>query len=527
MVVSGEPLATDAGLEVLRQGGNAFDAAVAVGFALAVTYPQAGNLGGGGFFVGLTNHGTPMALDFRETAPAAAKKDMFLDDKGDIAPSKSIESYQSVGVPGTVDGLLELQHKFGKLPLYDDMRPAIRLAKYGFKVSAALHETFVHELDRLTHKDGPGAVFYPDGAPVAEGTILIQSDLGNTLQHIAEQGRVAFYEGDIATSIAREMERLGGLITVDDLKKYRPKWREPFIFRVGDYEFITHPLPSSGGIVLDQILNLVDLKALQSAGYGSAAYVRGVTEAERLAYADRNYFLGDADFVKVPVGEITSHGYLEQRQKLIPASGAGSSKGVTHGGAEKLETTHFCATDKFGNVAAITYTLNGSYGMGAMVPGGGFFLNNEMDDFTSKPGEPNMFGLVQGDANSIQPHKRPLSSMTPTIIKRDGRFYATFGSPGGSTIITTVLQIYLNLTLFNMDIQHAIDAARFHHQWLPDQIDYEDGAFTAEALTALQGMGYTLNRKESIGIAEGIVRLPDGSFVGWSDRRGSGKAEGY
>ncbi len=527
MVTTSEPIATDVGVKILKKGGNAFDAAVAVGFALAVTYPEAGNIGGGGFLVGLTQHGTPMALDFRECAPRAASKDMFLDEAGNPVPDRSISSYKAVGIPGTVDGLLELQKKFGKLTLQEDMAPAIDLANLGFTVSADLHRALAAEQDRLSKIGPTSVIFYPDGQPLAEGSRLIQHDLAATLQRISDKGRAGFYEGDIASMFATEMDRGGGLITEQDLKEYHAKWREALTFKAGKYEVITMPLPSSGGVTMEQILGLSNLDALKAAGHNSASYVQQLVEAERLAYADRNHYLGDRDFVKVPVAELTSRSYLEKRSKLMPVGHAGSSKVVSPGALENPETTHFCVVDRSGNVAAITYTLNGGFGMGSVLPGTGFFLNNEMDDFTSKVGSANMFGLVQGDANSIEPKKRMLSSMTPTILKEDGHFAATFGSPGGSTIITTVTQMFLNYALFGMKPDDAVAAPRFHHQGLPDVVEVEPSTLSADVEAALKSMGYTLKEVRGLGLVNAIFRMGDGSLVGASDPRGAGKAAGF
>jgi gamma-glutamyltranspeptidase / glutathione hydrolase len=358
------------------------------------------------------------------------------------------------------------------------------------------------------------------------GHLLRQPDLARTLERISKSGRDGFYAGETARLIVEEMKEGGGIISQADLTTYRSKWRDPFIFRSGDHELITMGVPSSGGVTLAQILGLLDLGALKRADWNSAEYMHRIIEAERLAYADRNTFLGDPDFVRVPVARLTSAEYLTERRKLMPFGKAGDSKAVGPGKPEPEETTHYAVADREGNVVAITYTINGSYGMGAVVKGAGFLLNNEMDDFTSKPGVPNMFGLVQSDANAIAPGKRMLSSMTPTIVRRNGQFLFTVGSPGGSTIITTVLQVYLNVTMFGMNIRSAIDAPRFHHQWLPDEVAYEALSFSPDTLRSLREMGYTLRERSALGIACGIGRR-DGVYTGWSDKRGEGTAAGF
>lgn len=535
MVVTAEPNATDVGVEILHKGGNAFDAAVAVGFALAVTYPQAGNIGGGGFFVGLTQHGTPMALDFLETAPAAAKRDMFLDADGNLIAGESTHSYRAVGIPGTVDGLLELQKKFGKMKLEEDLAPAIRLAEFGFPVSQAFHDSLAGEQQRLSSSGTAQDLFYPDGQPLAVGSTFAQPDLAKTLKGIAANGRAGFYEGNNARLIAQEMETQGGLITERDLKNYHCKWREPFVFNVGDANVISAPLPSAGGVMIDEIAGLANLSALKSEGRQSAAFVHDVVEGERLAFSDRTNYLGDPAFAHVSLDDLLSRSSLEKRRKLIPARKAGVSAGGP-GGAEHRETTHFCVVDKAGNVAAITYTVGDSYGLGALVPGTGFLLNNEMDDFNAKPGVFNSehltsgtfgSGLAQAAPNEVQAGKRPLSSMTPLIVRKGDSFWFTVGTPGGATIVSTDFELLLDVSLFGMSLPEAMDAGRFHHQWLPDEIDYEEGAFGAEVVAQLTGMGYTLKQVGSIGNAAAIIRLPDGSLQGCADKRGAGKASGF
>lgn len=526
MVASVEPLATQAGVEILKAGGNAFDAAVAVGFALAVTYPQAGNIGGGGFMVAMDSSGEFHALDFREIAPRSAHRDMFLNEKGEPDAEMSQKSHLAVGVPGTVDGLVRAQYRFGKLPLREVMLPAIRLARNGFTVHPRLASSLRSSDALLRRFQATRTVFYRDGATIRAGELLDQPDLAKTLEKISYGGRAAFYEGTVADDIVSEMKRGGGIITLDDLRTYRSKWREPLVFDRHGYTLVSMPPPSSGGVTLAQILWFLDPAELKTAGHNSVTYAQRLTEAERLAFADRNEHLGDPDFVEVPIAKLLSPSYLDQRRAMMPKDSAGKSANVKPGVIEREDTTHYCVADSEGNVVAVTYTLNGSYGMGAVVPGAGFLLNNEMDDFTSKPGAPNMFGLVQGEKNAIQPGKRMLSSMTPTIVLRDGKFAFTIGTPGGSTIITSIVQVFLNITVFEMSLGKAVDAPRFHHQHLPDRIDYERDAFTLTAISELKRMGYELQSRNAIGSVAAIQRLSDGRLAGHYDRRGYGTASG-
>jgi gamma-glutamyltranspeptidase/glutathione hydrolase len=529
MVASPEPFATEAGLAILKKGGTAFDAAAAVGFALAVTYPVAGNVGGGGFLVGITAAGQPVAIDFRETAPAAASRDMFLDSQGNLTAGASTKSYRAIGVPGTVDGLLLAVERFGKLKREEVLARAIEQARDGFPISYSLEQSLRSNRD-LRRWDASRKAFRLEGDSVGPklGTVLRQPDLAATLADVARLGRAGFYQGRVADLIVADMKRHGGLITHADLARYRAKERDPFIFRHHGYELITHPLPSSGGFVIAQILGLLDQEQLKRAGYHSARAIHLVTEAQRLAYADRNHWLGDPDFVTVPVDRLVSKEYLDRRRRLLPTNGmAGQSAGVRHGEVESTETTHYTVADRFGNVVAVTYTLNSGYGMGAVAEGAGFVWNNNIDNFSAKAGAPNQYGMLGTEANAIAAGKRPLSSMTPTIVRKDGKFFMTMGSPGGPTIINTVLQIYLNVTVWGMDIADAIDARRIHHQWLPDQIDYEDPALAAETKAELERMGYRLERRSVIGQAVGIMRTAEGYFAGAVDRRGSGLAEGY
>ncbi len=530
MVVSTERHATQAGVEILKQGGNAFDAAVAVGFALAVTYPAAGNIGGGGFLVGLTAEGERIALDFREKAPLKATRNMYLDENGEFVSDLSTNTLLAVGVPGTVHGLLSVLEDYGNTDRGRVLAPAIRLAEDGFPVNYSLARSLKNKdtRKRLTRFPSTAAVLYPNGEPLRLGETWKQPELAQTLRMIRDKGKAGFYEGQTADLLVDFMHRHGGIITHEDLHNYSSKYREPFCFTYKQYELITHPVPSSGGVTLAQILKLIEPMHLQKMGYGSAKYVHALVEAERLAFADRNYYLGDPDFVDVPDDTLISDEYIRERRKQIPPNKAGKSARVSEGALEHLETTHYCVVDKHGNVVAVTYTLNGSYGMGAVVEEAGFLLNNEMDDFSAKPGEPNMYGLVGAEANAIEPGKRMLSSMTPTIVTRDGRFDFTIGTPGGPTIITTNLQVFLNISEFGMNIREAIDQRRFHHQWLPDVIRHEPFAFSPDTERKLRIMGYELDESEgTMGHAAGIQLLQNGVLAGYDDGRGSGLAAGY
>lgn len=527
MVSSPEPFATQVGVEIMKRGGNAFDAATAVGFAIAVTYPVAGNIGGGGFAVGTTRKGEKFALDFRETAPAGASRTMYLGPDGEVVKGRSTDTHLAVGVPGSVDGLLSLHAKYGKLSRAEVMAPAIKLASEGFVVSESLTRSLESYAGMLKPFSSTAAVFYPGGKPAATGSVLKQADLGRTLSLVSRQGRDGFYKGSVARAIASDMKANGGLITEADLAGYRSKWRKPVVFDLQGKTVVTMSLPSSGGVTLAQVSSFLDWNRLREAPHNSWWSIHHVTEALRLGFEDRNRYLGDPDFVEVPLDRLLSSSYLRSRKKLMPEMKAGKSSADSIGGVpESMETTHYCVVDSEGNVCAVTTTLNGGYGMGAVVPGAGFLLNNEMDDFTSKPGSPNMFGLVQGEANAIAPGKRMLSSMTPTILLKDGKFWMTVGSPGGPTIITTVLQTILNCEVWEMDIREAIEAPRFHHQHLPDQVVVEPG-ITDHARSGLEALGYDLNPFQRWGEAAGIMREPDGTLSGWFDSRGDGLAAGY
>ncbi len=527
MVASPEPFATDVGVAILQAGGNAFDATAAVHFALAVTYPTAGNIGGGGFLVGLPANGKPFALDFREAAPSAAAGDMYLDADGEMIDGLSTRTHKAVGVPGSVDGMLKLVERHGKLSRQQVLAPVIALARDGFPVSYRLSSS-LRRSDKLRQFPATVAAFGLDGDGPSMGTVLVQSDLASTLETVSRQGRAGFYSGRVADLIVADMQAHDGLITHADLESYSAAWPAPLVFTHGDYEWITHPVPSSGSMTIAQMLGLLHVPTMKAAGYHSSKAIAMTTEAQRLAFADRNYWLGDPSFFDVSVARLTSSRYIERRRRLLPADGlAGDSDGVAHGQAESEETMHYTVVDRWGNVAAVTTTLNSGYGMGAVATGAGFLWNNQMDNFSAKPGVPNQYGMLGAEANAIEPGKRPLSSMTPSIIRRDGEFFMTMGSPGGPTIINTVLQIYLNVTVWGMDIQKAIDAQRIHSQWFPDVIYHERFAISADTQAELWRMGYELRERSAIGMAAGIMRTPEGYLAGHADRRGAGTAKGY
>jgi gamma-glutamyltranspeptidase/glutathione hydrolase len=534
MVASAEPHATAAGFEILAAGGNAADAAVAVGFTLAVTYPNAGNIGGGGFLVFRAPDGKVTTLDYREKAPAAAREDMFIGSDGKPDPELSRRSLLASGVPGSVAGLLEIHRKLGsgRLSLAQVMAPAIRLAEQGFTVGHDFRESLVSNREWLGGIESTAKILYPGGEIPKPGSTFRQPGLASTLREIAARGRDGFYRGWVADSLVALMQRGGGLITHDDLAAYQPVERRPVGFNFRNYRLYSMPPPSSGGIVLGQVLKLLEPFDLKSLGHNSADYANHLVEAERLAYADRNYWLGDPEYTAIPRAKMLSAGYLAERRALMPLGRAGRSSETDPGSPEHLQTTHYSVVDANGGAAAITTTLNGGYGNGYVVPGAGFFLNNEMDDFTAAPGEPNMFGLVQGEANRIEPGKRMLSSMTPTIVTalRPGgeeELFLVAGAAGGPTIITTTLQIFLNTTVFGMNVREAVDAPRFHHQHLPDVITREPDTFSAETEAKLNAMGYEFREREHIGNASAIMVGDDGWFSGWADGVGAGAGTGW
>lgn len=528
MVVSQDEIASRVGADILADGGNAIDAAVATGFALAVTLPQAGNIGGGGFMmIHLAEEGRTLALDYREMAPALAHRELFVGADGEVDEQSSRFSIQATGVPGTVAGLVHAQEKYGNLALEDVMAPAIALAEEGFTVSYPLAYSLQRAKPRL--RDHPASRKYfltNDGEAPASGTTLRQRDLAATLKRIARAGADGFYRGETADLLVAEMERQGGLISHQDLANYQVVEREPVVGQYRGYRIASMPPPSSGGVHLVQMLNIIEGWNLPDLGHNSAGYIHRLAEAMRRAYADRSRYLGDPDFSPVPVAKLIDRDYARRLREDIDPSGATPSGEVSPGGLlrpESPQTTHYATWDQAGNVVSNTYTLNFSYGNGISVTGAGFLLNNEMDDFSAKPGTPNAYGLVGGEANAIEAGKRPLSSMTPTIVFRDGKPVLATGSPGGSRIITATLQLILNTLDFDMNLAEAAAAPRFHHQWLPDRIVVEKG-ISPDTLKLLEKMGHTIEfSRWSIGRTQSIRR--DGEiFTGMTDFRWPGGA---
>ena len=532
MVVGPEQLAAEVGAQILRQGGNAIDAAVATGFALAVTYPRAGNLAGGGFMlIHLADDDRETLIDYRETAPAAASRDMFLDNEGNLDKQREYFSLQSAGVPGTVAGMLYALEKYGTLTREQALAPAIALASDGIPVSYSLFFEISASAQNL--RKNPAAerqFFQPDGSAYAVGDIWRQPDLAWTLSEISEEGVEGFYAGEVAQLITTEMESGGGLITAQDLADYRVVERQPVRGTYKDFEIVSTPPPSSGGVHIVQMLNILEGYDLQAMGHNSAAYVHHLTESMKLAYADRSLYLADPDFVDVPVTQLIDKAYAEQQRQRIDSNVATPSVDIAPGqllGSESTETTHYSVADRFGNVVSNTYTLNFSFGSNIVVPGTGMLLNNEMADFASSPGSANAFGLVQGEANKIEPGKRPLSSMSPTIVFRAGEPWLATGSPGGSVIISTVLQTTLNAMVFDMNIATAAAEPRMHHQWMPDVLKMEEG-FSLDTVRLLQAMGQNVDMASRTTGRTNSIMLDEGWLYGSSDtRRPGGWVAGY
>lgn len=529
MVVSAHPLATQTGVNILKAGGNAIDAAVAVQFALAVVYPQAGNIGGGGFLVWRDRKGAVMTLDYRERAPAAATEKMYQDKDGNVMADKSRFGSMAAGVPGSVDGMWEAHRKYGKLDWKQLVQPAIDLAAKGFAVTKQEADNLNRERERFLQYSSSASAF-TQKAQWSPGDLLVQSDLATTLRRVAESGRDGFYKGITPALVVHEMGQKGnGLLTEADFEAYRSVWRPALEFDYKGYHIITMPPPSSGGVLLQQMLGMMALSNLSSRSFHSPEAVHLMAEAERRAYADRAQHLGDPDFWKVPVRQMTDPVYLKKRMADFDPDRATPSTAVEAGlFAESEQTTHYSIVDAEGNGASVTTTLNDSYGSRCVVAGAGFILNNEMDDFSAKPGAPNIYGAVGGAANAIAAHKRPLSSMTPTIITKKGKLWMVVGTPGGTTIPTSVFQVIVNVIDFRKPLFEAVQAGRFHHQWKPDAIAVEEGisAVPEATLSALRQKGHTLTKRTAIGRVEAIMRHKK-RWQGVADRRGDDSAAGY
>lgn len=529
MVVSAREEASKIGVDILKKGGNAFDAMVATQLALAVAYPYAGNISGGGFMVYRKANGEIGSLDFREKAPAKATKNMYQDQNGNVIPNLSTDGALSVGIPGSVAGIFEVHQKFGKLPLKELFDPSIALAKKGIIVTEKEKQK-LDEYRLIIVKISGDKTLYNKTFQV--GDTIKYLALANTLEQILKNGRAEFYQGKTAKKLVAFLQKKGGIISMKDMADYKVVWRNPITFQHKDLSIITMAPPSSGGITLAQIMKMIDPYSLPFYGHNSEMYIQLLVEAERRAYADRNYFLGDPDFVKIPQKALLNATYLRERMSNFSFESATKSADVSHGEItvyESDETTHFSIIDAEGNAVSTTTTLNGAYGSKLYCDELGFFLNNQMDDFSSKPGVPNYYGLVGAEANSIAPQKRMLSSMTPTIVEKNGKLFMLLGSPGGSMIITSVLQTILNVTEFDMNIQEAVNAPRFHHQWLPDEIQFEPGKFDKLTLENLAKKGYKINEKTApvIGKVDAILVLPDGKLEGGADFRGDDKAVGF
>ena len=527
MVVSARSEASQIGIDILKMGGNAFDAMVATELALAVTYPSAGNIGGGGFMVYRKNDGSVGALDYREKAPIGSTKDMYLDENGDIIEGLSMIGALSVGVPGTIAGIFEVHEKFGSLPIKDIFEPVIKLAKDGVIVTEKQSQKIKENKQYFKLVNKTTTLFDKD---FKTNDLIRYENLASTLNRIMINGKDEFYRGETAIKLVKFIQENGGIISLEDLDNYKPVWRDPVIFEYDDLNIISMSPPSSGGICINQILKMIEPYDLQELGHNSVNYIKLLVEAERRSFADRSHFLGDPDFVKISVDKLVNEKYLKNRMKNFTFEEPTNSFNLKHGNisiSESEETTHYSIVDSFGNAIAATTTLNGSYGSKLYCDELGFFLNNEMDDFSSKPGFPNMYGLIGGVANKIEPEKRMLSSMTPTIVEKNNQLYMTLGTPGGSTIITSVIQTILNVHEFNMSMNEAVNSPRFHHQWMPDSIRIESERFSTIIKDELEKSGYKLSDKGLIGRVDGILIKSDKTLEGGADKRGDDTAIGY
>ncbi|MGB2475784.1 MAG: gamma-glutamyltransferase [Flavobacteriaceae bacterium] len=528
-VVSARIEASEVGRDIMKKGGNAYDAMVATSFALAVVYPVAGNITGGGFFVYRTAQGETGTLDYREMAPLSSFKDLYLDDKGDVIPDKSTVGGLAVGIPGAVAGILEVHRKLGTLPLAELIQPAIDLAEKGYVVTTKQANSFKRYRNLFVKVNGKDTYFAQNHRA---GDTIVNLPLANTLRAIAEKGNAGFYQGWVAEAMVNKVQSTGGILTAEDLKAYSPKWREPIKFRYKELDIISMAPPSSGGICLAQMMKMVEPYDLRAMGHNSTKTMHLMIEAERRSYADRSHFLGDPDFVSIPQNQLIDSLYLLGRMQSFEQNKATPSTAVAHGNIivkESDQTTHFSIVDHLGNAVSVTTTLNGAYGSKVFVDEIGVFMNNEMDDFSSKPGEPNMFGLTGSEANSIAPKKRMLSSMTPTIVEKNGNLYMVVGTPGGSTIITSVFQTILNVYEHGMSMQQAVNAPRFHHQWLPDMVVLEPEKFSSEIVNELQAMEHNLSAQYSriIGKVDAILMDKNNDLSVGADPRGDDAAATY
>ena len=529
MVVSAREEASKIGIEIIAKGGNAFDAMIATQLALSVCYPYAGNISGGGFMVYRKNNGAIGSLDFREKAPLLANKNMYLDANGNVIPNLSTDGALAVGVPGTIAGIFEIHKKFGKLTMEEIMKPVIELAKKGVVVTSKQIKQISDNQQTIIKVSGYETMY---SKTYNVGDTIKYPALAETLTRIMKNGKDEFYKGETALKIVSFLKSKGGIISMADLANYQVKWRTPITFKYKDLKIISMAPPSSGGITLEQIMTMISSYDMSKLKQNSEQYIQLLTEAERRAFADRNYFLGDPDFVKIPTKKLLDKKYLKQRMSNFNWEKATKSSDVSHGEisiSESNETTHYSIVDADGNAVSVTTTLNGAFGSKLYSNELGFFFNNEMDDFSSKPGVPNSYGLVGAEANSIAPQKRMLSSMTPTIIEKKGQLFMVLGTPGGSTIITSVLQTILNVYEYKMGIQEAVNAPRFHHQWLPDEILIEPNKFDKNIIEDLAKKGYTINEKSApvIGKVDAILIVPNGTIEGGADKRGDDKAVGF